>query len=505
MTLAKTRMAEHLAGRIRPDGGIPGPCASRVLESALLLVLLRRVESDLPAQARLVRYLRNVPTDASRFDRALSDAVLTGKRTEAAWVHEEMLRDFDHFTAARKRLQFDVFMALTGAIPFDPQMWPDLIGTESRVRWVSMSMTAIKVIVSSALGRPGMVSESERAELIEMLASLVPGRVWENHVTAHLIALLALSVFAPDHPLMAKGVDALLRCQNGDGGIASIADLTYFTTGTAGLALARGGTDREAILRTGDYVAAAQLPGGGWSFGENAVQADVDTTSYAVSFLATADRFRYRVALESAGAYLTAMANQDGGFPTYVHGDPSEVAMTGGAASALGWAGETHAEVLEHAADYLLAAQLDDGTFERSWTLSEANAIWRAMWALHALPPSRSGAIASRRESAVARSTRFLTQAQNADGGWGYRPGDASDTASTAYSVLALSAMGRRLARDPVVRRGTFHLMARQDDDGGLSGIPDQVAPRPLPFDAPVFADTWGLLALASCDRDWGW
>ena len=52
--------------------------------------------------------------------------------------------------------------------------------------------------------------------------------------------------------------------------------------------------------------------------------------------------------------------------------------MTAGAVSALAWNGADHADVLDGAARWLLDSQHKDGTFERSWSLSEANTIWRA-------------------------------------------------------------------------------------------------------------------------------
>ncbi|WP_086828166.1 prenyltransferase/squalene oxidase repeat-containing protein [Streptomyces sp. NRRL B-24572] len=185
-----------------------------------------------------------------------------------------------------------------------------------------------------------------------------------------------------------------------------------------------------------------------------------------------------------------------------MQGDPSEVGMTGGAVSALAWNGSGNADLLHSAARWLLDDQRQDGTFERSWSLSEANTIWRAMWALHSMPEPTRTAFKQRITDATAASKRFLTQAQNPDGGWGYRPGDSSDIASTCYSLLALSAMGLRLDEDPTVRAGVAYLLARQDADGGFTAVPDQVAPRPLLFDAPVFSDIWVLLALASCDGD---
>jgi squalene-hopene/tetraprenyl-beta-curcumene cyclase len=438
----------------------------------------------------------------SRFDTALSGAVLTGATVDSVWVHEELLADFDHFTSHRKRLLFDVCLALVGAIPFNEEMAPKRIRPENRVHWVGMIMLALEILVAHGLSKPELVTEADRHRLLTLLRAGQTRGVWENHVTGHLLALLAARAFSPHDPVIAEGIRLVLGHQNGDGGIPSIANLSVFCTGTAGLALARAGADPELLRQMGDYLAGEQLPDGGWPFGENMVQSDVDTTSYAVSFLATADFRRHRATLDRAGAYLCNIVGDDGGFPTYLPGDPSEVGMTGGGASALGWFGEEHADLLEQSARYLLNSQKPDGTFERSWSLSEANTIWRAMWALHSLPPSRRLPLADWIEAAVARSEHFLEVAQNADGGWGYGPGHHSDTTSTAYSVLALSAMGRHLEEDVTLRRGVFHLLARQEEDGGFTARPDQVAPRPLLFDAPVFAGIWALLALASCRQD---
>ncbi|WP_338897270.1 prenyltransferase/squalene oxidase repeat-containing protein [Streptomyces sp. TG1A-60] len=499
-------LVSRLAAQVTPDGCAPGPCASRVLESALLLALLRREGQHPGVQKGLEGFLsRDTGGGGSRFDSALSDAVLTGRQADADWVHAELLAGFDHFTFARKRLFFDVCLAAVGAIDFHPGMRPERIDSGNRAPWVQMIMLALKVTIAHGLRRPEAVTAVEHERLVTLLREGQRRGVWENHVTAHLLALLAVSAVAPRSADVAKGLRLLVECVNPDGGLPSIANLSVFCTGVAGLALARAGADRQVTERMGDYLAARQGPDGGWPFGEHMMQSDVDTTSYALAFLAFLDTGRYAKPLQRAGIYLSAIAGQDGGFPTYVAGDPSEVGMTGGAASALGWAGETHAGLLENAARYLLGAQKPDGTFERSWTLSEANTIWRAMWALHSLPPSRLPQLRAAREQAVARSHRFLDLAQNGDGGWGYRLGDASDTTSTAYSLLALSAMGRPAGTDVTARRGVLHLLARQEADGGFTALPDQVAPRPLLFDAPVFADIWALLALGACDESRRW
>ncbi|KOT61542.1 hypothetical protein ADK43_12430 [Streptomyces rimosus subsp. rimosus] len=98
------------------------------------------------------------------------------------------------------------------------------------------------------------------------------------------------------------------------------------------------------------------------------------------------------------------------------------------------------------------------------------------MWALHSLPEATHTALKARIARASAASRRFLAEAQNSDGGRGFRPGDPSDLASTRYSLLALSALGRRVGMDALVRAGVGHLLTLQKADGGTAP-PDRVAP----------------------------
>ncbi|WP_178880176.1 hypothetical protein [Streptomyces acidiscabies] len=45
--------------------------------------------------------------------------------------------------------------------------------------------------------------------------------------------------------------------------------------------------------------------------------------------------------------------------------------MTAGAVSALAWNGTGHGDLLDGAARWLLDAQHEDGTYERSWSVSD--------------------------------------------------------------------------------------------------------------------------------------
>lgn len=496
---ARERVAASLSSAVGVDGAVRRPCAGRTLESALLLVLLRERGTH-PEQVReLGGYLATSQAQATGFDTALAQAVLHGRRLDGDVVGGELLAGFDHFSIARKRLLFDVHLAVAGAVPFRPSMLRPVRTRggegDNSVTWIEMIMLSVRVLVADGLGRAGEITDREQQRLLELLGSS-RAPVWENYTAAHLLALLAVQRFAPSHPLVETGVEGVLACRNPDGGVPPMANLDVFHTGPAGLALARAGADRALLHRMCDYLIGQQMPDGGWAFGEDMRHSDVDASSYAAACLAAVDPERHHEALVRAGGYFRGIVGPDGGFPTYVKGDPSEVGMTAGAVSALAWDGTGHRDLLDGAARWLLDAQHEDGTFERSWSLSEANTIWRAMWALHSMPEPTRTSLKARIADASAASYQFLVRAQNADGGWGYRPGDASDTASTCYALLALAAMGRRPQEDAVVRAGLAHLLARQGPDGTFTALPDQVAPRPLLFDSPVFTDIWVLLAL---------
>ncbi|SMF44616.1 squalene-hopene/tetraprenyl-beta-curcumene cyclase [Streptomyces sp. Amel2xC10] len=505
---ARERVCASLASAVGADGAVRRPCASRALESALLLVLLRRRGGHPRQERELAGFLADPRAQAGGFDAALAQAVLHGRRSRTDVVGGELLAEFDHFSLARKRLLFDVYLAVAGAVPFDTSMLRPHraadrgdAGADNTVTWIEMIMLSARVLVAHGLGSGAQVTDGERERLLELLGSS-RAPVWENYTAAHLLALLAVQEFAPGHRLVETGTAAVLACRNPDGGVPSMSNLDVFSTGPAVLALARAGADRALLHRMCDYLIDRQMQYGGWAFGEDMRHSDVDAGSYAAAALAAVDPARHRDALLRAGEYFRGIAGRDGGFPTYMKGDPSEVGMTAGAVSALAWNGSGHGDLLDGAARWLLDAQREDGTFERSWSLSEANTIWRAMWALHSMPEPTRTALKGRIADAGAAARRFLARAQNGDGGWGYRPGDASDTASTCYSLLALSAMGRRPRQDAGMRAGLAHLLSRQQSDGTFTALPDQVAPRPLLFDAPVFTDIWVLLALTGCDGD---
>lgn len=363
---ARDQVRQSLSASVGEDGAVRSPCAGRTLETALLLVLLRRRGGHRAREEELAAFLATPGAQAGGFDTALAMAVLHGRSLDTDVVGGELLAGFDHFSLARKRLLFDVHLAVAGAVPFEESMLR-LVRTKSRsgentVTWIEMIMLSVRVLVAHGLGTAAQITDRERERLLELLGSS-RAPVWENYTAAHLLALLAVQEFAPAHPLLETGVGAVLACRNSDGGVPPMPNLDVFSTGPAALALARAGAEPALLHRMCDYLTGQQMPDGGWAFGESMRHSDVDASSYATACLAALDPERYREALLRAGRYFRGIVGADGGFPTYVPGDPSEADMTAGAVSALTWNGTGH--------DDLLDTQHEDGTYERSWSVSD--------------------------------------------------------------------------------------------------------------------------------------
>ncbi|GAA3231757.1 prenyltransferase/squalene oxidase repeat-containing protein [Actinocorallia longicatena] len=472
---ARALLVDHLLERVSGDGAVRDRCRSRVLESALALVAVTETGLFPEHRQRLLSYLRGHPAPPDGFDGMLAAAALGAApdpERALAW-----LDGFDHFTAPRKRLMFTGVLAVLGAVPF-PAVPP--IPFRGQASWVELTLCALDLLHHG--DRPGSLAFlTDRLEH----GSLQP--VWEGHVLAHLLAVIALNREVPGHRLAAEGLAAVLATQNDDGGVPFVAGMEVFCTVTAGLALHAARTvPLDRTFAMGDYLAGRQRPGGGWSYAEGVAQADVDDTSYCLQFLRALSPERYAAEIAAAGNYLTEIAGPDGGFPTFLRGHDSELAMTAGALGALDPV--EHSGTFRAATAHLLAAQRPDGTFECGWSLAETNAVFRTLAALARIPCP--GPAVTR---AITTAAGRLMSTQNLDGGWGQRPGDPSDPISTAYALSCT----RRWPASPTHRAGLGYLLARQNPDGGYTSRPDQAGPRPIPWDVPVLASIGVLQALA--------
>lgn len=501
---ATDRLIAHVSGRVDADGALREECQSRVLESALALSLMTRTGTDSPARDRLLGFLRahqDTPDKLERVLATLAVARATGRTSAGdtelvAKLTEGVLGDAPGFISARRRMMVCAVLSVLGC-PLPPEVLAavaDEVPSDPLHSWAAVQQASVTLILAAAAG----VENKVTAAALETLAATDPATtVWEGYALMHLLVLHGLAGFPGNEETVRSGLETLLGHQRADGGFPFVLEMHNWCTSTAGTALAAAGAPMELLRRMAGMLvdhqggaAPASLSRGatltdGWSMSEIVAQNDVDDTSCALEFLQAIDPDAYGHSVRRGVEGLLAVQGADGGFPTYVAGASSEPCMTAAAICGLAPHPDT-LEARERALAFLVASQLEDGGFEPGWSRSRLHTIFRARLA---------ACTASPQDHAVARMTerieRTVRETQNEDGGWGMQPGDPSDDISTAYGLITLCygtdhrPVGRALA----------WLLAHQNADGGYSGPPDMVGPRPFPYSFPVLTDAPVLLA----------
>lgn len=485
------KLTRYLEEQVKPDGAVRDVCQSRVLESSLMLHLLTIQGVHPDCQSQLTQYLTTQldKEQNNKFYKALILGALGRTTSEDAQVVEDYMAGFEHFTASRKRVLFRAVLAELQVIPYDNIYRLEHFSYRGYQSWVAAEICALKILYAFGSNHPEWVNSDD----IEFLLTTQNNDfIWEKHVLANIVILLALHKFPEHHHVVLKGISNLLNCQNSDGGFPFIAGFEISCTAAAGVALTDTGVDIETLSQMAEYIAGQQQPDGGWSYAEGACQTDVDDTSFCVEFLRGVEPDKYKVCISKAEAYLLAIQNEDGGFPTFVRANPSEITMTAGALNALAPRSAEYTNVFERGLRYITTQQRFDGSFERSWSLSEAHAIFRSILAMRNCNVVHSPQLLESIGTAEAKALNYLYRAQNSDGGWGHQLGDSSDVISTSYTLIALSSLGDT----ETLRRGADYLIVQQDEDGKFVSIPDQAAPRPIPYDVPILTSIFALLAL---------
>jgi Terpene synthase family 2, C-terminal metal binding len=113
------RLARRLCLAVAPTGAIADWCGSRVLESALLLALLRRTATHERHQRRLVAFLESRRADAGRIDALLIDASLNPEAmaSTAGAMGEAMAADLNRGTGGRGQFKAVMLQAATCSGP----------------------------------------------------------------------------------------------------------------------------------------------------------------------------------------------------------------------------------------------------------------------------------------------------------------------------------------------------------------------------------------------------
>jgi squalene-hopene/tetraprenyl-beta-curcumene cyclase len=490
---ATGRLRDRLVARVGPDGAVRGPCGSRVLETALTLVLLDRTGLEPAARDRLAAYLSTQRDAPGPLDRLLARAALDGRAVREEPDTEGFVARAPDFTGPRKRALLQAVLVLLGVIPGTRFPAPEAFSLDGLHTWARVQVTAVKVILAHASGNPHRIQEHD----VELLRSTQrAGKVWEGNLLIHLSTLHALAPLSRQRRLVTQGIRTALEHQRDDGGMPFIPDEDTWVTATAGVALHAAGAPAPVVDAIARRLVRLQQPGGGWSYTDGAQLADVDCTSVAVEVLHLAGHETHRAPVDHALGFLCRLRGEDGGFPTYLAGAPSEAGMTAAAANALTTRGPVQRAMAGRALVHLAAQQRPDGSFPPDWSSSRLHTVFRA-----ALAASHHPGVTTARSSpqrVIQRAVTLVRTSRNPDGGWGQQEGDASDALSTAY---ALSTLATQSAPTPAVSRGVAYLLTQQRADASIASIPDSIGPRPFGFSVPVLADVFALLALGHLTR----
>lgn len=485
---ATAKLRARLLRRIGPDGAIREPCRSRILESALAAALLERTGLFPDRRTRVVEYLRAARIDADPIARALADCALGNVSPFMTVPVNEFATAVPSFTERRKRATVNAFFATFGIGA--PSADLDACSIEGLHCWAAAQVTAAKVILADASGQQRSIHDRDIALL---RATQTTPAVWEGNILVHLSVLHALARVPGMSDVVAEGISKLLVHQRNDGGFPFVTDVDTWCTATAALALEAAGATPEQLRPLAAYLVTQQQGDGGWSYTGSAQQTDVDDTSVVLQFLQCVDEHAYRDPIRRGLQQLHGLRGDDGGFPTYVAGSPTEACMTAAAIDAFTIDWPRTEPLITAGLHYLADAQHADGGFDPDWSSSELHTVFRAVLASTRNPDALPGPARWVRD----RALHLVIQRQRPDGGWGQQDGEPSDPISTSYAVIALSCQ-----HDPIpAAKAVKYLLSHQTANGAIPSIPDSIGPRGFVFSIPVLADIFALLALGHLAR----
>jgi squalene-hopene/tetraprenyl-beta-curcumene cyclase len=479
--------------RYKVEGFFNGPVSSRILESALMLHLLRRTGEDPVWQRQLQDYLCVKLHGADPVSAIAAKAVLKLPLGVEPCAAVSAIANSAEYGLRRKRALLAMLLVELGAVPFaNAGILPQEYTIGAVHRFSQLYAAALRVMHCR-------YQPLDIANDLDFLTSTQSANgSWEQQVLITLVVLLAIGAA---HPAFERGFRYLQTVRRDDGGMPFIDNQDIWVSCIAGLVLQAA--DRrvrpEVHEQLAQFIINRQHKNGGWSFTDGVTQTDTDVTANCVQLLCQHNSARYAVSIQRALHYLASLQRPDGGYPTYEREGESEATMTANVLLAQSLAA-THVQDLSakmvHAARYLANRQRPDGSFEMSWSRSEAYSIFRVLWALDVYPRTE---LALRPSYLFTRSFNRLVQTQHPDGGWGQSPGLASDALSTSYAVGALCLLSQQRLMEPHrISRAVAFLLSRQDlETGAFYSVPDVAGPRPIPFNTPLLSTIWCLLALS--------
>ncbi len=487
------------------SGAINGYCESRVLESTLALHLLRNLSFLQLKQQRIEHYLlgeiskKNHNSALHGLEKIIlkmAELVLHNN-TNASKEMLQLLNLLLHNEQGRKGLYFGCLFAELGVLqfselPFDFSAFQNSL--QPLQTWARVMICSLKILYCYGTSKESLITLEDKNFLTEKLFEV---GVYENNVLTQIVGLLALSKMLDKKRLEAP-IHSLMNWQQPNGGLPLMTGLDNFITPLAGLAAIEAlphlsmpyqQTVQNALLRMTNYIASVQAENGGWSYMLGTTQTDVDDSGLCCALLAMVNPIKFDAHLLKVEHYIKVMQHKDGGFPTYIKGNPSTPSMAAAALHGIAELLLHHTKIdlawknsIHRTMDYLTNSQKKDGTFERRWSNAETHAMYRVAAALRSVQNLTNNTDLNKMNSTIMRKMQhYFYENQNADGGWGFTSTDNSDIMSTAYAMLCFTKNERDLAT-----KGMNFLIAQQENNDILKFKPDLLGPRPLPYNIPV-------------------
>jgi len=251
---------------------------------------------------------------------------------------------------------------------------------------------------------------------------------------------------------------------------------------------------REQVLTGGDWqVRARSVEPGGWSFEfENDLYPDIDDTAEVLIALQRTrlpDERRKLAAIERGRRWLIAMQSANGGWGSFDRDntrrvvneipfcdfgeviDPPSEDVTAHVIEALSLLGDADSPAVRRGLNYLRREQLPDGSWFGRWGVNYVYGTGGVLPAFRAAGRDMS-------RGRFRRAGAWMTDHQNADGGWGETcqsyvdaslagrgESAASQTAWGLLGLLAVDGAGGNGAAG-AIERGVRWLVERQEEDG---------------------------------------
>ncbi|WAS91816.1 prenyltransferase/squalene oxidase repeat-containing protein [Nannocystis punicea] len=472
-----------------------GPASGRVLESALTLHVLRRTNIEPEWQQRLRGFLVGHSAGADPISRLFAAAALGLTQTEDAMTALDGFLGDLAYGRRRKRALLLMLLVELEVVPLARAgIMLDDFAVQAAHRFSQLHGAASRLMFGRHAG--GIPEGTVPRDAAFIVACQAANGGWEQQALLTLLAMLALG---PDHPAFERGLRFLRGLEREDGGIPFIPDVDVWLNALAGLALQAGSSLPEVRRQVARFLISRQHTHGGWSFTDGVQQTDSDCSALCVELLLREDAERHAPAVDRALEYFRERQRDDGGYPAYERAGESEPTMTANVllAQCLGVGRRPElVPSMRAARQFIRGSQRSDGRFETSWSLCETYSIFRVMASLEAHRAVDPGQTP---DTVGERALRYLLAHQRTDGGWGQAATAPSDALSSAYALAAVSLPRFATVVPPAcARRAAAYLLGQQDPrTGAFVSIPDQMGPRPIPYEVPVLSTVMGVWALS--------